>query len=145
MQRTWTWIDETHEPTEDMREAVTAECKALMVRWNQLEAQRATYSMGACSEYEDDHDAEAYTEEAQEMADEQGLTGRDAAAFVEHYVDEKLNERDAERGEQADRLLKQQELILRMLDTLGARLARPYEHWNEEEKLMQYLEEDRWL
>jgi hypothetical protein len=29
------------------------------------------------------------------------------------------------------------------LATLGARMARPYEHWNEEEGLMAYLERDR--
>lgn len=29
------------------------------------------------------------------------------------------------------------------LDKLGARMCRPYEHWNEAERLMEYLERDR--
>lgn len=144
MQRTWTWINEAHEPTEDMREAVSAECAALMHRWNQLEAQNEVRSVFACDEYAYDHDAEAYAEEAQELADERGLTGRDAAEFVENYVDEQLNARDAEREAQREKVRKQQEVILQLLAALGARLARPYEHWNEDERMMQYLEEDRW-
>lgn len=33
--------------------------------------------------------------------------------------------------------------IERELAELGARIMRPYEHWNEDERLMQYLESDR--
>ena len=29
------------------------------------------------------------------------------------------------------------------LHDLGARMARPYEHWNEEERLIEYMERDR--
>lgn len=42
---------------------------------------------------------------------------------------------DLERAEEA--ALEEQ------LDRLGARMMRPYEHWNEEERLMEYLERDR--
>lgn len=146
MKRTWTWIDETHEPTEDMREAVWAECAALMTRWNALEAQLEMRSMRSeCDDYQHDYDAEDFETEAQEIASEQGLTGRDAAAFVEQYVDEKLNALGAEHAAEVQRLHQQQDLLLCLLNTLGARLARPYEHWNEEERMVQYLEEDRWL
>lgn len=33
--------------------------------------------------------------------------------------------------------------LLDSLNELGARMMRPYEHWNEDEKLMEYLERDR--
>lgn len=145
MQRTWTWLNEDSEPTEGMREATSAECAALMARWNKLEAQREMRSLHECNEYEDDEDAELFAVTAQEIADEQGLSDRDARDFVDRYVEEQLNERDAARAAEATRLVQQQALIVSMLNTLGARLARPYEHWNEEEKMMQYLEEDRWL
>jgi hypothetical protein len=35
------------------------------------------------------------------------------------------------------------EVLEEELARLGARLARPYEHWNEDEKLMEYMERDR--
>jgi hypothetical protein len=35
---------------------------------------------------------------------------------------------------------REKEAIEQLLYQLGARMARPYEHWNEEEKLMEYLE-----
>lgn len=143
--RTWTWLNEDNEPPEHLREAIKAECSALMARWNNLQAQREMRSLPDCNEYEDDHDAELFAETAQEIADERGLQGREAAAFVEHYVDEQLSLADAAKGAELERMAQQQDLIVSMLNALGARLARPYEHWNEEERMMQYLEEDRWL
>lgn len=35
------------------------------------------------------------------------------------------------------------EIVEKMLDAMGARMMRPYEHWNEDERLMQWLERDR--
>lgn len=32
------------------------------------------------------------------------------------------------------------EIVEGMLEKLGARMMRPYEHWNEDERIMQYLE-----
>jgi hypothetical protein len=34
-------------------------------------------------------------------------------------------------------------VVEELLGELGARMARPYEHWNEEEHLMEYAERDR--
>lgn len=36
------------------------------------------------------------------------------------------------------------ELIEDKLAAIGARMMRPYEHWNEDERLMEYLERDRY-
>jgi hypothetical protein len=41
-------------------------------------------------------------------------------------------QREAQRG-----------VIERHLHELGARMMRPYEHWNEDERYMQYMECDR--
>jgi hypothetical protein len=35
------------------------------------------------------------------------------------------------------------EIVEEMLERLGARMARPYEHWNEDEQLVQWMERDR--
>lgn len=32
------------------------------------------------------------------------------------------------------------EIVERMLDEMGARMMRPYEHWNEDELMMEYME-----
>ena len=37
----------------------------------------------------------------------------------------------------------EEEVLLMRLNELGVRMARPYEHWNEEEAQMAYLERDR--
>lgn len=42
--------------------------------------------------------------------------------------------------DECDKPLVQRNLIEQQLDALGARLARPYEHWNEEEKYVEHLE-----
>lgn len=35
------------------------------------------------------------------------------------------------------------EVVEGMLEKLGARMMRPYEHWNEDERYMEYMERDR--
>ena len=35
------------------------------------------------------------------------------------------------------------EIVEEKLARLGARMARPYEHWNEDERLMEYMERER--
>jgi len=68
----------------------------------------------------------------------------------EGCVDEPEFESDQEaaafrlRVETKIRLERARELALyEELDSLGARMCRPYEHWHEEEALMEYLERDR--
>lgn len=46
------------------------------------------------------------------------------------------------REEDRKQLLRKQ-AVEELLHSLGARMARPYEHWNEEEHIMEYLERDR--
>ena len=137
MKRTWTWIDERM--AELSTSAVEAQCNALMQQWNELEAERGVYSR---SEYCDDS-WEVLREAAAEVAAERGFAegSREYEDFIDSYVDEELNAFD----ERANAPLERQRVIEIMLAAVGARLARPYEHWNEEERMVQYLEEDRWL
>jgi len=39
-----------------------------------------------------------------------------------------------------DEIYVRKEVIEELLSELGARMARPYEHWNEDEKYMEYME-----
>lgn len=48
------------------------------------------------------------------------------------YYD-KINERDSQ-------ILLKQAAVEELLEELGARMMRPYEHWNEEEAYMEYME-----
>lgn len=67
----------------------------------------------------------------------------------EGYVDYDFEDEAEQKYHQAvrrlARKLKQAQLdtIEAELDTLGARLMRPYEHWNEDEAYMEYQERDR--
>jgi hypothetical protein len=57
--------------------------------------------------------------------------GRDLTPIIEYEK--------RERARTADRALEL-ELIEDKLAALGARMMRPYEHWNEDERLVEYLE-----
>ena len=49
-------------------------------------------------------------------------------------------EAKAKINEDHDKMVLELEAVEQILAELDARMARPYEHWNEEEKLMEYLE-----
>lgn len=152
--RTWTWLDNHNDEKDDaetagehdelLLEVVAEQCNKLMARWNQLEQmyelrKRREYESGEsldCGEYE----CEIAEERAQEEADERGLEGRDAREYVDRRRDEILDEFDKQRVQETEKLLLEQQTIERMLYGLGARLRRPYEHWNEEERYMEFME-----
>lgn len=50
----------------------------------------------------------------------------------------------AQRDFEREKLRKQVEWIEEELESLGVRIMRPYEHWNEDERYMQYMESDRY-
>lgn len=137
MRRTWTWIDARSEELADA--AVAEQCGILMKQWNDLEDERCMVSRQEfCDENED-----IIREWADEVAAERGFAEgtKEYNDFVDAYVDNELNSYE----ERVKASTSRQRVIETMLAAVGARLARPYEHWNEEERMMQYLEEDRWL
>ena len=78
--------------------------------------------------YENDYDRDNY-DPFEDMEDDER-----AAALAE----EALRKRVQAAQEQAEI-----DTLEERLAELGARMARPYEHWNEDERLMEYLERDR--
>lgn len=61
-------------------------------------------------------------------------SGIDHAAIAE--------EQNRQRQHEANRQVRV-DIIETMLEKYGARMMRPYEHWNEDERYMQYMESDR--
>lgn len=61
---------------------------------------------------------------------------------VGHGVQAEQEWKKRQRAQEAIRQVRV-EVIEGMLEKYGARMMRPYEHWNEDERLMQYLESDR--
>jgi hypothetical protein len=145
--RRWTWLSEDG-PVEEESElrlvVIVDQINKLVDRWNDLEEryevrrnrQYPSGEMFDCGEAE----YEMCEEQAQEEADERGLEGRDAREYVERRVEEMLAERDREEERYFEKLSAEQEVIEEMMRSLGARFRRPYEHWNEEEKYMEYME-----
>ena len=39
-----------------------------------------------------------------------------------------------------DRIYQEKEVVMELLSDMGVRMMRPYEHWNEDEKYMEYME-----
>jgi hypothetical protein len=118
-QRSWTWIDENSTLPEEEREENQAVLDELIKEWNALEAER---------EHEQYALSDTTDAEADFVAEQEDENPGFAAQFY--------RQRNA-RSKARD--LKQSALEDAM-GRLGARLMRPYEHWNEEEHMMEWLE-----
>jgi len=143
--RSWTWLTEDgpDEQEDELKlEVIKEQINKLVDRWNGLEER---YEVRRSRQYPsgesfDCGEAEMCEEQAQEEALERGLEGRDAREYTEKRVEELLAERDRERERYFDKIIAEQQVIEEMMSSLGARFKRPYEHWNEEEKYMEYME-----
>lgn len=148
MTRNWTWIDDDAIPEdEEQAEAVSAEADRLIAAWNDLERQiddqRYRRQHEDWADYVGDliadagHDAAA---EAETRGEAEGLTGEALAAYVDaaRVAAETEREEQIRRQERAPAL--RQRLVEDQLAAIGCRLARPYEHWHEEERLVEWME-----
>jgi len=99
---------------------------------------------------DEDRDAEAdmLSEVAQDRAYEEAsrqvegfdeMSKRDQDRAMQPFVDAFFKEQKEKDSVDAERL----SVIQEMLGELGARMMRPYEHWNEEEQYREYAERDR--
>ena len=121
--------------------------KGLVAQWNQIDRQIEGYHYDEHSrEMEDDFFADQFEQQLLEEIDllEQKLgrkPTREERVDLRDKVREEINER---QDAHINGLYAKREALEQVLHQLGARMMRPYEHWNEDERLMQYLEEDRW-
>jgi hypothetical protein len=119
MARGWNWIDEDAERTEEETERLTPMLDELAAQWSQLTA------------------AEEQRGWARQAAIEEGDPGPD------FDTDEEAEDWERERRKRSDLQQLRVEGIEAQLAHFGARMMRPYEHWNEDERYMEYAERDR--
>lgn len=128
MSRGFAWVNEDIEHSE----ADYARASALAKKWSELTNAEEQRMFRRMAEYED---GSGRDEEACEdcAACEAGDYGQ-----CEYILEmaRKTAELQAERDLEI-------ELIEDKLDAIGARMMRPYEHWNEDERYMEYAERER--
>lgn len=141
--RDWTPIDDDPRWEDDAYyDSVKPQADALAKAWSQLQTKREHDVYMRQFDYEDGRfEPEGIAPMRREY--DAGPLGdaefaRDCAQF-----DAELAAADAAR-KLADELEQAQiDLIETKLSELGARMMRPYEHWNEDERLVAYMERDR--
>jgi len=123
--RDFTWIDETVEHDDHDY----ARAKALAARWSQLQTEEEERRWRRQADRENGWDYEPQICEDCEAcrAEDYGQCVSVLAAI------RRVNERQAERDLEI-------ELVEDKLAAIGARMMRPYEHWHEDERLMEYME-----
>lgn len=129
-------------PVEVMRHEVKLKMvKQLADKWNALNREMEMRSWRGRDERmdEDDYLADQLDETYQctlECALEDGKSREEAVALATD-----AREKHEERMEaEWQKPILEMELIEEQLHSLGARLMRPYEHWNEDERYMEYME-----
>lgn len=118
--RGWAWIDEDADRTEQEVERLTPTLNALAAEWSQA------------------HDA----------IEAEGFRRQSAIEDGDDPADYFDSEDERKEWEQQDRTRREQQrmrlvIVEELLARHGARMMRPYEHWNEDERYMQYMECDR--
>ena len=59
---------------------------------------------------------------------------------IQAISDKAVEDYNREYYEKANEALTRMDVIEELLGELGARMMRPYEHWNEDERYMEYME-----
>lgn len=115
MSRGWTWIDEDHKD----EDRVVPILDELAARWSSIMSSIEQRGWDRQAAYED---------------------GDPGPYFDTDEEEQEFKETQQER-EELDML--RLEGIESELSHFGARMMRPYEHWNEDEKYMEYMERER--
>jgi len=123
--RGWTELDDSSERT--LTPAERARADALARRWSEILARQEQEAFVLQSRYDDyDYDPGPCCD----AAENDEACDCDAIANAKEQLADDIRENEIE-------------FIHNELEKLGARMMRPYEHWNEDEQLMAYLERDR--
>lgn len=121
--------------------------KGLATQWNQVNREIEHYHWDEhAREMDDDYFADQFEEQMLEETSllEQTL-GRKPTSEERLTLSEKVSAQINERQDAHINMLHtKRQALEQVLHTLGARMMRPYEHWNEDERYMQWSEEDRW-
>ena len=126
--RGWNWLnDESDERTEEQRELIKPTLDALAAEWSAIQTEIEYEGFRRQARYEDGDDGPE--------CDDEGCWPKQPCAECKAAA-------KAERAREAVREVRL-EVIEGMLEKYGARMMRPYEHWNEDERWMEYQERDR--
>lgn len=158
--RGWTWIDEDSADvcecdnescdkcSDDETSAIKRKMKMELIQklcaeWNDV---HSAIERRSWRSREDRYDEEDYhAERVSELEDEAiyeaeqknpALTKEEKRAIRQKVSDDY----DAELLKQEQKIYLKQEAIEELLRDLGVRMMRPYEHWNEDERYMEYME-----
>ena len=123
--RGFTWIDEEIEHSD--REIARA--TALAAKWSELHRADEQRGFAAQARREDEEMGGYYRDPYEDLDDAEAGEAR-------------AEDRQAELNLEAERELEI-EMIEEKLEAIGARMMRPYEHWNEDERYVEYAESDR--
>jgi hypothetical protein len=113
MGRGWTWMDSA---TDEQMETLSAANDELARQWSALHDGAEQRRFARQADIEDGYDDYEYEDEADRL---------------------RVEQIDTLRARQHE---AQVQVIEDMLHENGARMMRPYEHWNEDERYMQYME-----
>ena len=119
MARNWTWIDEDLERSDEQIDRVTPLLDQLARQWSHLHDAEEQRGFDRQADFEDGRDDFDFEDKAEEFA---------------HRQMQQLHATQHEA---------QLSAIEDLMATHGARIMRAYEHWNEDERYMQYMECDR--
>lgn len=116
-------------PVDDELQQLAAESLAqrLTDRWNQIDEELEYKAWQASDEYYVEREADFLESILSDADDDEA-----GQAAVNAYL--------ASKTQRELSLRLEQETIEGQLEQIGARLMRPYEHWNEEEAYMEYIE-----
>lgn len=141
--RSFTWINENVEHTDEEN----ARAAALANKWSALKtAEEERYFRRQSDEDEGRYDYQCECEfciTRNHRCDEHGENGGCSLCDLAKTTSMTECELEARRREQEAERDLEIELVEDKLARLGARMMRPYEHWNEDERLMEYMERDR--
>jgi hypothetical protein len=141
-QRGWTPIESDDRWGQDgYYDHVAPKCDALAKWWSGLHHEDEQEAFARQRAYEDGNYDNFY--------DEPNARYYDGGALDPEYIRDKtafdimIIEHERNTAAKVELRLAQMDFCEERLQQLGARMKRPYEHWNEDEALMAYMERER--
>lgn len=125
MSRSWTWIEEDSERSEEEMDRLTPRLNALAEEWSAITQEIENESFSRQADREDGYDYEP-------DCDSEDCSWRRPCAECREALQVAQQRHEAKEVKL--------EIIEEILARHGARMMRPYEHWNEDERYMEHME-----
>ena len=150
--RGWTFIDDDSIPSDhydengdltfkgEIREKMIEE---LVNKWNLIDKEIERRSFMSEDERDDYNDylsclAEDYgDDQLDKFLKKNPNTPETEYRSLRHRFEDEFYEQQKKKEE---KIYQEKEVVMELLSDMGVRMMRPYEHWNEDEKYMEYME-----